>query len=214
METNKFVYQTFQASEWEIKLKDFITSIDCTDNKIWHRKREYKKINEELVVLGYYVKYRFSENKNISFRLNNDEHGKIDGWIYEYDTLLESVQITIAYYEMEEFITDISLMNDDRKHKNIESRWVGDKIKQSINRVAKRVKKKSDLNYQNIDTLLIGVRHWFVRRIKNEYLEQKINLVKSIESYIQNSNFKQIVLVDSDFVGKGDFLVIHNINMH
>lgn len=207
MQTFDFVHQTFNASNWESQLKEFIESIKCPDNAIWHRMREYKKINEELSVIGYYVKYRFGEDKAISFKLN-DEQGVQDGWIYQNDKLIESVQITIAFYEKEESLRDGSIMNGTYKSK---AQWVGDRINQLRDRVLERVKKKSDLNYQNIDTLLIGVREgFFVRGINTEYCIYKDQLVKSIESYIENSIFKQIVLVDSDLAGKGEFLLVQN----
>lgn len=212
MQAFDFVHQTFYASNWESQLKEFIKSIKCPDNTIWHRMREYKKINEELSVMGYYVKYRFGEDKAISFKLN-DKQGDQDGWIYQNDNPnpIESVQITIAFYEKEEFLRDRSIMNGSYKPK---AQWIGDRINQLRNRVLERVKKKLDLNYQNINTLLIGVREWsFVRGINTEYCIYKDQLVKSIESCIQNSNFEQIVLVDSDLVGEGEFLLIQKRNI-
>lgn len=208
MQTFDFVHQTFYASNWESQLKGFIKSIKCPDNTIWHRMREHKKINEELsvTVMGYYVKYRFGEDKAISFTLN-DEQGDQDGWICRNDEPIEFVQITIAFYEKEESLRDTSIMNGTYKSK---AQWVGDKINLIRDRVLERVNKKLNLKYQNIDTLLVGVRDWFVRRINAEYLYYKDQLVNSIESCIQNSNFEQIVLVDSDLVGEGEFLLIQN----
>ena len=206
MEAFKFAHQKFCASSWEAKLKDFIESLDCTDNIIWYRKRKYKKISEELTTLGYYVKYRYGEDEHITFKLNETE-GKIDGWIYKHDTQIESIQIAIAYYEHEEADIDRRRMNGEDI---VKVGWVGDMIEQLKNRVEKRVAKKSNMSYQNIDTLLIGVRHWFVRSINNEYHEQKLDIVKFIESCMTNTNFKQAVLVDADFVGKGELLIVPN----
>jgi hypothetical protein len=88
--------------------------------------------------------------------------------------------------------------------------WVGDRMNLLQDRVKKRITKKTTMVYQDIDTLLIGVRSLFVYRINNEYAEQKENIVKCIESVIPNSNFRQIALVDADFVGKGELLIVPN----
>ncbi len=206
MEAFDFTHQEFCASDWEAKLKFFIETLDCTDNIIWHRKRKHKKINEELATLGYYVKYRYGEDKSITFKLNETE-GKVDGWIYKYGAQIESVQIVIAYYEQEEATIDEKRMRG--KHV-VPAGWVGDRIKLLKNRLKRRITKKSTMDYQNIDTLLVGVRFLFVHRINNEYLEQKVNVVKYIESSIQNSYFKQVALVDADFVGAGKLLIVPN----
>lgn len=206
METFEFAHQKFCASGWEAKLKKFIELLDCTDNIIWHRKRKHKKINEELATLGYYVKYRYGEDESITFKLNKTE-GKADGWIYKHGAQIESVQIVIAYYEQEEAKLDRRTMNGEDI---VVAGWVGDRIELLKDRVEKRVAKKSNMSYQNIDTLLIGVRDWFVRSINNEYQEQKVNVVKYIESCMLNSNFKQFTLVDADFAGKGELLIVPN----
>jgi hypothetical protein len=206
MEAFEFAHQKFCASDWEAKLKKLIESLDCTDNIIWHRKREHKKIYEELATLGYYVKYQYGEDESITFELNETQ-GKADGWIYKHGAQIESVQIVIAHYELEELNIDRKRMRGEHI---VPAGWVGDRIKLLKDRIGKRVAKKSNMGYQNIDTLLIGVRDWFVRRINNEYHEQKVNVVKYIESCIPNSNFKQVVLVDADFVGKGELLIVPN----
>jgi hypothetical protein len=203
MEPFEFTHQNFCASSWEAKLKKFIESLDCTDNVIWHRKRKHKKINEELATLGYYVKYRYGENEGITFKLNEIE-GKADGWIYEHGSQIESVQIAIAYYDQEEANIDKRTMNGEDI---AAAGWVAERIALLKDRVEKRLTKKSNMNYHGIDTLLIGVRDWFIRSINNEYREQKVNVVKYIESVMANSTFKKVALVDADFVGKGELLL-------
>ena len=206
MEAFHFTHQKFCASSWEAKLKEFIELLDCTDNIIWHRKSKHKKINEELATLGYYVKYRYGEDKSITFKLNETQ-GKADGWIYKHNAQIESVQIAIAYYDYEESKIDERTMNGEDI---VVAGWVGDRIELLKDRVEKRITKKLKMPYENIDTLLIGVRDWFVRRINNEYQEQKVKVVKYIESCMPNSIFKQFVLVDTDFVGKGELLILPN----
>lgn len=204
MEAFEFAHQKFFASDWEAKLKNFIESLDCTDNIMWHRKRKHKKLNEELATLGFYVKYRYGEDESITFKLNETE-GKADGWIYKHGAQIESVQIVTAYYEQEEANIDRKIMSDEHI---VPTGWVGDRINLLRDRVGKRVAKKSNMSYQNIDTLLIGVSDWFVRRINNEYQEQKVNVVRYIESCMPNSNFKQFALIDAEFVGKGELLIV------
>jgi len=75
-------------------------------------------------------------------------------------------------------------------------------------RIKRRIYKKLNLEYNDIDTLLIGLRDWFVRRINDEYKEQKESLLSYIESCLIDSEFDQIAVVDSDLVGKGELLVI------
>ncbi|MBF0235805.1 MAG: hypothetical protein HQK65_22630 [Desulfamplus sp.] len=70
------------------------------------------------------------------------------------------------------------------------------------------------MSYENIDTLLIGVRDWFVKKINNEYKEQKNNVICHVKLCLSNSTFKQLALVDSEFVGNGELLIIPNKSMH
>jgi|GEM_PF-2584025 hypothetical protein len=206
MDAFEFTHQIFCASDWEEKLKHFIETLNCTDNIIWHRTRKHKKINEELATLGYYVKYRYGKDESITFSLSETE-SKVDGWIYRNDAQIESVQIVIAYYEQEEVNIDQKRMNGKRV---VPAGWVGDRINLLKVRVEKRIAKKTTMDYQDIDTLLIGVRFLFVYRINNEYAEQKETIVKCIESFIPNSKFKQVALVDADFVGNGELLIVPN----
>ncbi len=153
------------------------------------------------------MKYRYGDDETITFKLNETE-GKADGWVYKHGTQIKSVQIAIAYYEKEEANIDRKTMNGEDI---VEAGGVGDRLELLKDRVEKRVTKKSNMSYQNIDTLLIGVRDWFVRSINNEYQEQKGNVVKYIESCMLYSNFRQVALVDADFVGKGELLIVPNL---
>ena len=155
--------------------------------------------------MGYYAKYRYGEDEGITFKLNEIE-GKADGWIYKNGSQIESVQIAIAFYDQEEANIDKRTMNSEDI---AAAGWVAERIALLKDRVEKRLTKKLNMNYQGIDTLLIGVRDWFVRRINNKYREQKVNVVKYIESVMANSTFKKVALVDADFVGKGELLLFH-----
>ncbi len=205
MKALEFTHQKFHASSWETKLKEFIESLDCSDNIIWYKKREHKKINEELSTLGYYVKYRYGVVENISFKLNETE-GKADGWIFK-NGAIETIQIAIAYYEKEEDIIDKRTMNGEDA---ATAGWVEERIRLLKDRIEKRIEKKSNMNYQNIDTLLIGVRDWFVRRINTDFQDHKVNLIKYIESILSSTDFKELALVDADLVGKGELLIVPN----
>lgn len=206
----EFTHQVFESSSWEDEVKCYIDSLDCSDTDIWHRKRENKKINEELATLGYYVKYSFGNTNNISFKLNKNE-GKIDGWIYENGKKIESIQIAIAFYEEEEAEIDRRTMKGEDI---VDGGWVGNRISLLKKRIENRIIKKSNMGYQEIDTLLIGVRDWFVRRIKSKYTELKLKVIDSIKPSIEKSGFKQVVIVDTNFVGNGEHLTIPNKTTH
>lgn len=206
MEPCEFSHKKFSAESWESELKDYINSIDCSDGIIWHRKREYKKINEELITLGYYVKYKYSGVKNIQFLLNRHE-GKVDGWILHKDEKIESIQIVIAYYEHEDAIIDRRIMQGEDI---VLSGWIVDAINLISERATNRAKKKADKEYQGIDTLLIGVRGWFARRLNTEHQSLEADFVEQMASIIKETNFKQLVVVDSVPVGRGELLIVPN----
>ena len=201
-----FSHQEFSSSSWEEEIKSYIDALNCSDNVIWHRKREHKKINEELATLGYYVKYCFGDEESISFKLNEVE-GKADGWIYKNGNEIESVQIAIAFYEKEEADIDRRIMNGEDV---VVGGWVGERLSLLKNRIEKRVSTKVSMKYQDVDTLLIGVKDWFVRRLNEEYPEHKSNTLRTIEPILSKSKFKRAVIVDSDFFGKGESLIIPN----
>ena len=207
MDAFEFTHQIFSASDWEGTLKKFIESLDCSDNIIWHRKRKHKKIFEELTPLGFYVKYRYGEDKNISFKLNETQ-GKADAWVYKDNKEVESIQIAIAYYDNEELEVDRRTMNGEDF---TVGDWVGSRLELLKGRVLKRVDKKFNKDgYQNIDTLLIGVNDFFARRVNTEYQEKKDSVVKYITSYLSITKFKQVALVDVDYIGTGDLIFVMN----
>lgn len=206
MNPNEFTHQEFFGSNWEDQVKSFIETIDCSDNVIWHRKRKFKKINEELATLGYYVKYHYGVDNSISFKLNAKE-GKADGWVFKNGREIEIIQIAIAFYEQEEAEVDRRIMEGVDV---VVSGWVGDRLSLLENRVEKRILKKTDMNYSNIDTLVIGVRGWFVRRLNSEYLDLKASMLKRVEPILSRSKFKQAAIVDSDYVGIGECVIIPN----
>lgn len=206
----EFMHQEFSSRSWEDQVKSFITSLDCSDNIIWHRKREYKKVNEELVSLGYYVKYHYGEDESISFKLNKDE-GKADGWVFKNGKEIEAVQIAIAFYEQEEADIDRRILDGEGV---VVSGWVGERLSLLVDRVEKRISKKTNMNYPDIDTLVIGLRGWFVKRLNTEYLDLKVSTLRRIEPYLSRSEFKQAVIVDTDFVGNGECLIIPNKAIH
>jgi hypothetical protein len=203
---NDFVHRMFFADKWELLVKDYISNLECDDNTIWYKKRERNKISEELITLGYYVKYRFGQNEKISFRLNEIE-GKEDGWIYENSNKLESVQIVIAYYEQEEAEEDNRTMKGEDI---VPGGWVRDRIELLKQRIDQRIKKKLYKKYENIDVLLVGVKDWFVRRINDEYKDQKKRTMDSMKNCMGKSKFREIAIVDTDLVGQGALLRLPN----
>ncbi len=203
---NDFAHKMFSADEWEIAVKDYISNLECEDNTIWYKNRENKKISEELITLGYYVKYRFGQDEKISFRLN-EEQGKEDGWIYENSIRSESVQIVIAYYDREEAEEDDRTMQGEDI---VPGGWFRDRIELLKNRIEQRVKNKLNKNYKNINILLVGVKDCFVKNIKDENQDQKEELLESIKNCIGRSEFQEIAIVDTDLVRQGELLRLPN----
>jgi len=203
---NDFVHRMFFTDKWEPLVKDYIRNLECDDNTIWYRKCKHKKIHKELIPLGYYVKYRFGQNAKIPFRLNEIE-GKEDGWIYENSNKPESIQIVNAYYEREE------AKEDNRTIKGediVPGGWVRNRIELLKQRIDQRIKKKLDKKYENIDVLLVGVNDWFVRRINDEYKNQKKELLDSMKNCLEKSKFREIAIVDTNLVGQGALLRLLN----
>lgn len=206
MNIDNFVHREFFANSWEPLVKDYISNLECDEKEIWYRKREHNKIFKELIVLGYYVKYKYKNNPEISFKLNEVE-GKTDGWIYKNCKILESVQIVIAHYEKKEAEEDNKLMNGED---TVPSGWESDRMKLLAARTVKRIKDKISKQYQDIDILLVGVNNCFTRRL-DEYKKHKEYIFDFIkEGCIGKSQFQEFVIVDTDLVGKGDLLRIPN----
>lgn len=200
MNAFEFTHQVFYTSNWEDHINKFIEMLDISEGSIWRGNKEYKKINEELTVLGHYVKHQYGEDRCISFKLNEAE-GKADGWVYRQGEIIEAVQIVIAYYEQQESDIDKKIMKGEDL---VDGGWVGDRVNLLKCRAEKRITKKIDKGYKDIDTLLIGFRGWFVQRINNDFQDQKADLFRHIEASMPNSSFKRLALVDTDFVGKGE----------
>ena len=208
MDDVQFAHQRFEAPTWEQLLKGFILNHPVSENKIWHKDRHLKKIDKELSVLGYYVKYRYGDGENVHFKLNETE-GKVDGWVFINDKLHESVQIAIAWYEREEATFDEKLQAGEDP---IKCDWVNDRMELLKNRCLERIKKKSrpSMGYVEIDTLLIGVRDCFVKRVKKGCNDKKDALIRSVEGIVLGACFKEVVIVDADYVGNGDVIIIPN----
>jgi hypothetical protein len=67
MAHSDFVHKIFKASEWELEVKTFIDKLHVQDS-IWYKENKgLKKAAEELITLGYYVKYKFGMTDSIQF---------------------------------------------------------------------------------------------------------------------------------------------------
>jgi hypothetical protein len=202
MNTNDFAHREFSADNWEHLVKDYINTLECHDNQLWYKKGEQKKkISEELITLGYYVKYKYGSDPEVSFRLNQIKDAPDDGWVYKSREILESVQIVIAYYDKEESEEDRKLMNGEDV---VIGGWGGERMKLLEQRIKKRIKKKiEEKKYQNIDVLLVGVKDWFIRRTNDEYNDLQQELSDFVRSVAGKSQFREFVIVDTDLVGRG-----------
>ncbi len=61
----QFAHKHFSKESWEDEVKNLISSLSINDGVLWYKKhRSLKKINEELVTLGYY-----NQNKSYKRRL-------------------------------------------------------------------------------------------------------------------------------------------------
>lgn len=152
----EFAHKEFSKERWEDEVKNLISSLVIDDSVFWYKKhRSLKKINEELVTLGYYVKYKYLKEENVSFYLNK-EQGEIDGYILQNGCIVETVQIVIAFYDKEENERDKDLMEGKD---STECDWVGEKLRLIKERIKDRINRKIDKCYkEDIDTLLIGTK--------------------------------------------------------
>lgn len=89
-----FVHKQFFASGWEEEVKNYISNLSSSRGKIWYRdgSNDLKKLNQELIVLGFYVKYSYGEDSSVSFRLNSQTGDDEDGWIYKDGEKVKTVQ--------------------------------------------------------------------------------------------------------------------------
>ena len=205
---SQFVHRQFQANEWESSVKTYIKELPITEKLVWYKRdRVFKKFSEELVTLGYYVKYRYGTKPSISFKLNESKEAA-DGWVYENNSVIESIQITIAYYDEEEVDED-QRRRRDRNY--CRARRVYDRLKLLEERVENRVKKKTEKEYkEDIDVLLVGVQDWFVARLCTDYANLKSKLTQQVQTQLAGSIFRELAIVDTDLVGEGQLLLFPN----
>ena len=73
----RFVFRKFRKTSWEDEVKTYIAEIELAPNEIWYKSHPIlKKINEELIPLGYYAKYEESGLDDISFQLTTGDAGR------------------------------------------------------------------------------------------------------------------------------------------
>lgn len=201
------VHKRFRANEWELEIKGYIDDLPVRPNSIWYKEDKIlKKASEELITLGYYVKYKYGVNDSIEFCLNPDE-GTVDGWIFQDGEQSESVQIVIAYYEEEEAKQDELAMSGKDC---CPGGWRFDRLEVLANRVEQRIRKKVEKKYTDIDTLIVGVKGWFVRSVLEEYSNLKRQLELRAKALLACSQFKELAIVDADLVGKGEVWLFSN----
>jgi hypothetical protein len=206
MNHSDFVHKKFRANKWESELKEFIINLPVT-SKIWHRHdSDLKKASEELITLGYYVKYKYGVADSIEFNLNPPGDA-VDGCIFDKGKQIESVQIVIAYYDKKEAKQDELI---EKGEKCCFGGWRYDRLKELTYRVEQQISKKVKKKYTNIDTLVVGVKGWFVNSVLMEYSKLKGPLELEANTLLANSQFKELAIVDTDLVGKGELWVISN----
>ena len=202
MNHSEFVHKNFRADEWESEVKAYIDNLSVPSNSLWHKEtRELQKAKEELVTLGYYVKYKYGIVDSIQFRLNPSEDAGEDGWIFQEGKQIESVQIVIAYYDEEEAKQDELVMSGKEC---CPGGWTFDRLEVLTTRVEQRIHKKVEKRYTDIDTLVVGVNRWFVSSISREYSNLNKQLEQKAKALLAKSQFKELAIVDVDLVGKGD----------
>lgn len=195
-----FIFKQFTKNSWEEEVKKYIDELALPPNEIWYKShRLLKKMNGELIPLGYYTKYEKSDSDNIFFQLkkNDDE---ADAVIMR-DENRETIQIVSAFYDKEEALYDAALM---RGENNTCGGWEYQRFKELQKRTNERINKKKSKNYTPVDTLLIAVNDRFVYQVKRKYPDIKNDLESFAYKLIGQSTFTKIVLVDSDLVGSGD----------
>jgi hypothetical protein len=201
MNHSDFVHKNFRANEWELEVKTYIDNLPVRSNLIWYKEaRDLKKASEELITLGYYVKYKFGIVDSIQFCLNLSQDA-VDGWIFQEGKQIESVQIVIAYYEEEEAKQDELTMSGKEC---CPGGWEIDRLEVLKTRVEQRIRKKVEKKYTKIDTLIVAVKGCFVRSVLEEYSNLKGQLERTAKALLAGSQFKELAIVDADLVGKGE----------
>lgn len=195
-----FLFKQFHKLSWEDEVKKYISGLEVPPNKIWYKSHPLlKKMNEELIPLGYYTKYGEFDSDNVFFQLkqNDDETDAV----IMIDEIRETIQIVSAFYDKQEALDDAALMRGDN---NSPAEWEYERLKELQNRTTERIKSKKNKNYVPVNTLLIAVKDQFVYKIKREYPDIKKNLKTFVYKLLSQSIFTKIVLVDSDLVRIGD----------
>lgn len=203
---SQIAYQSHFVHEWEKTIKDFISSIKVSDDTVWYRLgKDYKKISEELIPLGFYVQYKYGLNSKIKFKLIPPEEMEkgSDGIIIfpDENKSEEKVQITSAS-RTEEWAQSINDLIENKKGV-IHYPSSNSKIKELI---FDRAKGKIERGI-TIDTILIGTPNGFCRRIKSEYPDFRNELKSYLNEQINHkSNFKRVAIVEDRLVVPGDFI--------
>jgi hypothetical protein len=130
---SQFAHRRFHAKDSESDVKRYIEELLTEEDSIWYQRgKTSKKLYKELVPLVYYVKYRYGPKPSITFQLNEVEGDNIDGWVYENNSVIESVQITIAHYTKKEGDEDRRVIND---RDYVPTGWVYDRVAELENRI-------------------------------------------------------------------------------
>ncbi|MBI5181010.1 MAG: hypothetical protein HZA05_06370 [Nitrospirae bacterium] len=205
MNYTDFVYKKFRASEWESEVKTYIDNLSVPSNSIWYREdRDLKKASEELITLGYYVKYKFGVVDSIQFCLNLSQDA-VDGWISRSGKQIESVQIVTAFYDTEEVEQDKLIMSGKE---SCPGGWEIDRFEALKARVEQRIRNKVAKKYPKIDTLVVGIKDWFARSVLENYSNLKEQLELTAKALLRGSPFKELAIVDTDLVGRGGLWLI------
>lgn len=200
-----FVYKQFEKNSWEGEVKPFIENLQLLPNKIWYASHPTlrKKVHQELISFGFYVKYNETVGESAIFYLNKNDD-EVDGFLFEGEKR-ESVQIVSAFYEKNEAIGDRSLMSGTDMTGTV---WEGDWLDQLQERIKERVHKKHGKSYVPVDTLLVALKNHFIWTAKKERPDIMKMMEEFVRTTLMKSSFKKIVIVDSDLVGHGDIYVI------
>jgi hypothetical protein len=91
---------------------------------------------------------------------------------------------------------------------------VYDRFSELENRIEESLKAKTNKKYRGVDVLLVGVKDWFVARLCTgaEYADLKRKITQQVQAQLAGSIFKELAIVDTDFVGKGHLLLFSNIH--
>ncbi|MYL25166.1 MULTISPECIES: hypothetical protein [Halomonadaceae] len=201
--SDDFTFRKFPANSWEKEVKQYISGLDSSTDRIWYRSPTHKKLNEELVTLGYYVKYDRGEVDHIWFQLLRSAESA-DGEIGEGEEVTERVQIAIAHYQAEEAKLDDRMESGQEP---VDSGWASERLVILRDRIIDRLSKKANKHYSGVGTLCVGSKGWFVRRA----LAEHPSLIEDLRTHwktINDGTFRKVVIVDTDLVGSGTYCVL------